>query len=690
MNAAFERFLAGDDGLAALLQAQPGYLPPAHMDTWFAQAAQQAERARNSAAQDAAEREPFASMDAAVVASATQSDRNQAAPPAAGVRDAAMQETAQFKRPVSMDAPLAASTAQFDQTQVTPPTEGVRDAAMQETAQSEPPASMDARFFAAAVQADRPHTATPTDDSRDTTAQQFEPPSSMAAVFAAAAAQADLSQAARRAAIQERLGAGEDAAQALGAPVQDATRAWLQQLPSATGSNSTDGDARYRHDGAEAAASADDSQPAAQVANTEVSGPAAGDSTRSAGQATATAERTTNATTLDAAAAADALHAATPAVRRARRQRWMPALALAASVTLAVGVGLHWQATAPLPAPPVEAARVAVQEPADQLNESQSAPVAASPAGSDSASAFEDGLVAERSPAPPPLASMPPPVSAKPSAAFAAPPSPAPSASPAPPAPPAPMAALPEPMVAAPAPPMPAAPMAAIANADVDATQPLSAERESVATTNRSAQQTTHERPNAAAPPSAHVPGAPLPAIDTRQRSLAEAGKSPPSIQADSATPAAQPSGLLSRTPPKTAPLKAPAAQQRQADDAAAMPDEATAAPAAASQPISTSRLATSDSAQQRAASAAAAQLLPLSSAPGDWIDRHLHAGHRAPTRLRLEAATPDAPEVRRWVDQLRTACRDRGWSTQIEIAPNAQLPADRLRIEVQAALSTD
>ncbi|WP_230436518.1 hypothetical protein [Xanthomonas melonis] len=593
MNAAFERFLAGDDGLAALLQAQPGYLPPARMDAWFAQAAQQAERARNTATQDAAQREPLASMDAQVAALAAQSDQTQAAPPAEGARDAALQETA-----------------------------------------------------------------------------QFEPPSSMAAVFAAAAAQADLSQAARRAAIQGRLRAGEDAAQALGAPVQDATRAWLQRLPPSAGSDSTDGDARYRHGGAEAAASADDSQPAAHAASVQVSGPAAGDSTHSVAQAMATAEVTTNATTPDAVAAADALHAAKPAVRRARRQRWMPALALAASVTLAVGVGLHWQATAPLTEPPMEAARIAVHEPADQTNEPQAAPVAASPAGSGSASAFEDGLVAERSPVPPPLASMPPPVSAKPSAAFAAPPSPAPSAPPAPPAPPAPVAALPEPMAAAPAPPLPAAPMAAIANG--------------------SAQQTTQDRPNAAAPASAHLPGAPLPAIDTQQRSLAEAGKSPPSIQADSATPAAQSSGLLPRIPPKTALLTAPAAQRRPADHTAAMLGEATAAPAAASQPISASRLATSDTPQQRAASAAAAQVLPLSSTPADWIDRHLRAGHRAPARLRLQAATPDAPDVRRWADQLRTACRDRGWSTQIEIASYAQLPDDRLRIEVQVAPSTD
>ncbi|WP_349655781.1 hypothetical protein [Xanthomonas sp. 10-10] len=227
--------------------------------------------------------------------------------------------------------------------------------------------------------------------------------------------------------------------------------------------------------------------------------------------------------------------------------------------------------------------------------------------------------------------------------------------------------------------------MAAIADTDVDATQPLSAERESVAIANGSAQQTTQERPNAVAPPSAHVPGIPVPAIDTQQRSLAEAGKSTPSIQAGSATPATQPSGLLSRTPPKTAPLKAPAAQRRQADNTAAMSGEA-----AAPNPISASRLATSDTARQRAASAAAMQLLPLSSTPGEWIDRHLRAGQRAPIRLRLEAATPDAPDVRRWVDQLRTACRDRGWSTQIEIAPNAQLPDDRLRIEVQVALSAD
>ncbi|PPU66763.1 hypothetical protein XcodCFBP4690_01075 [Xanthomonas codiaei] len=646
MSAAFERFLAGDDGLAALLQAQPGYLPPARMDAWFAQAAQQAERARNTSAQDAA----------------------------------------QFEPPVSMGAPIAASAAQSDQTQATPPAEGARDAAAQQVGQFEPPASMDTPFVASAVQADRPHTATPADSSRNTTAQPFEPPASMAAVFAAAAAQADLAQAARRAAVQARLGAGEDATQALGAPVQDATRAWLQQLqPPATGTESTDGDARYRHDGAEAAASADDSQPAAQDANAEVSSPAAGDRAQSAAQAVGTSQVTTKAVTHGATAAADTLHAATPAVRRARRQRWMPTLALAASVILAVGVGLHWQANAPVPVPAMEAARVAVQEPADQINEPQAGSVAASPAESDSASAFESGLVAERSPMPPPLASMPRPASAPPSDRFAAPPSPAPSASPAPPAPPAPAAALPEPMVAAPAPSMPAAPMAAITDPDLGAARPLSAERESVAIANGSAQQTTQERPNAAAPPSAHVPGAPLPAIDTQQRSLAEAGKSTPPIQADNDAPATQPSGLPSRTAPKTAPLKAPAAQRRQADDTAAIPGEATA-----SQPISASRLATSDTAQQRAASAAAVQLLPLSSTPGEWIDRHLRAGQRAPTRLRLEAATPGAPDVRRWVDQLRTACRNRGWSTQIEIASNAQLPDDRLRIEVQVASNTD
>lgn len=87
MSQSFDRFVAGSDGLAALLRALPAHTPPASMQAWFAQAARNAdaERAAVHPPQDTLQFEAPATMAAMFAAAAAQAEQAQA------VRRAAVQ-----------------------------------------------------------------------------------------------------------------------------------------------------------------------------------------------------------------------------------------------------------------------------------------------------------------------------------------------------------------------------------------------------------------------------------------------------------------------------------------------------------------------------------------------------------------------------------------------------------------------
>ncbi|WP_146096644.1 hypothetical protein [Xanthomonas arboricola] len=86
-----------------------------------------------------------------------------------------------------------------------------------------------------------------------------------------------------------------------------------------------------------------------------------------------------------------------------------------------------------------------------------------------------------------------------------------------------------------------------------------------------------------------------------------------------------------------------------------------------------------------RAKSDPVRRIAPITRAmsPADWLARHVAADDHAPARIRILAATPDAPEVQDWATRLRARLRQRGWSsTQVEVLQDAGLEADQLRVE--------
>ncbi|WP_349779881.1 hypothetical protein [Xanthomonas sp. WHRI 7065] len=86
-----------------------------------------------------------------------------------------------------------------------------------------------------------------------------------------------------------------------------------------------------------------------------------------------------------------------------------------------------------------------------------------------------------------------------------------------------------------------------------------------------------------------------------------------------------------------------------------------------------------------RAKSAPVRRIAPITRAmsPADWLARHVAADDHAPARIRILAATPDAPEVQDWATRLRARLRQRGWSsTQVEVLQDVGLEADQLRVE--------
>lgn len=550
---------------------------------------------------------------------------------------------------------------------------------------------MQAWFAQAAAQADSTrNTAAPgsaqtsSTDAADTL--QFEPPATMGAIFAAAAAQAEQAQAAQRAAIHARLADGDDAAQALGAPIRDSTRAWLQQqLPVASTATHAATPALRENDGADVSVG-DGTAPveATQTASRSSSRVAPGDTSPGPVLVAATSPITSHvAQTGDAAQATDATRAHPPVARRARRQRWMPALALAASVTLAVGVGLQWQATAP-PTTSMEAAPAAAvpadQAQADAEKLTRSAPDNQAPLpqipqpepAPASASTDFDSSVEER---------MRQPASAPPPPAFAPPSMPAPAQPmeslvvvPAPPAPaaapsePAPIAAAPAADLALPALAAPVAPSVSASVAEIPS--PSANRNAAVPDTAIAAQARVRNKPKPAAAPAF---AAATPANDMQPFGQLDTGNPAHSTPAAAVVSRAPQDTQLSRALIKRAPLQKDAAAQQRVQ-------EHTAAQSPG--PASTESATPNSTADGSSRSAKPVHLLALTTSPDTWLDHSLPAGQRGPVQLHIWTADPEANAFRQWLDQLRKAYSKRNVSAQLDIARDPRLPTDRVRVE--------
>ncbi|WP_407370194.1 hypothetical protein ABFU49_15810 [Xanthomonas campestris pv. campestris] len=618
MSALFEQFLAGEDGISALLRALPAYAPPAGMDAWFVQAASVAHAATTAGA---AAEAPQAQAGAAPV-----------------IR--------------------AAGAQTFD----------------------------------------------------------FEPPASLQAAFSAAAAQADQAQASQRQAVQTQLAHGVDAVQAVGAPLSAQARAWIdaqqhvelaERHTAFARSVSSRGDApsdSEPYTGAAAPAAINDLAEAASARRFEINSNnktdsdsdsdnhrlgkhvhahAAQDSSAPVPQPASerdTREVAAAATTqAPQPAMADTHVPAMPALRSTRRRRWMPTLAFAASITLAVGVGLQWQAHQPVPdaamdvapAPPSDARQATTDSGQPPLPMAQmidapaassmavQAPIDAPASSSASAPAFAQAA--------PPSTAEAPAVTAKSPPAPAPPLAPAvarPAAAPAPPAPSefavAAAPSLPEPMAegnaAAEAAPTAAPPAAA----------PIAASRAD-ASADASLAQTTPMRP-AAMPRTTAAAEAEVEASS----SVMDRSKSPSSVSpADMASvPAATVVGEFS-APARRAPL---------IHNDARRDSQSAPLPTAES-------LAMQVHAKPSPAPRPAGEVVALSVPPADWLAQH--ATSHAPPRIRLWAAAPDAPAVQRWAAGLRKQIQQRGWTTRVDVLQDTQLAADQLdqlRVDVSSS----
>ncbi|WP_355604542.1 hypothetical protein RZV17_14730 [Xanthomonas cannabis] len=549
-----------------------------------------------------------------------------------------------------------------------------------------PPASMQAWFAQAARHADRARSAagSGSGSAQDPGTLQFEPPASMNAVFAAAAAQAEQAQAAQRAAIQARMSDGEDAAQALGAPLHDTTRAWLQQhtpspptaaMPVAPVLQGSVGDQTPAGDGTATAG-------VQQAANRASSDSSPRTASLAPPQAAATPSFTSPAAAPGGAAPPHAaLHGHAPG--RARRQRWMPAVALAASVTLVVGVGLRWQATAPQQAPAdayepapasaqVEAATGATATAADGKQPATGQRLPAPP---------DQGGAVERMPQPVPSPMAAPPPMPAPAAVAESPPMPAPAsraapigiARPSPAAAPAPIAPPPAAALAPPALPAPPAPIASTTveqrqSSSTDGIAPASMADGTLASprtaTPQAAPMPVGTRSNAAA------------AIDVQRSQALDTNTLVSSAQHGATTPQAlQDARRLSLPAHERSPVPKAAAQPGAPNDAKASAAAKPAAPAGAS-----TTAATESSVSTPGTSI---QLVALSAPPDAWVDQYLHTHPGAPARLRIWAGEPEATAFRQWLDRLRAAARQHDWSTPVDVIREPRLPPDRVRIEV-------
>ncbi|WP_252374722.1 hypothetical protein [Xanthomonas sp. MLO165] len=522
-----------------------------------------------------------------------------------------------------------------------------------------PPASMQAWFAQAARNADAERAAVhPPQDTL-----QFEAPATMAAMFAAAAAQAEQAQAVRRAAVQARLAQGQPIDQAGTTNLGESARAWIAAQP-------LHADTAELRPTADVAAAAAASLATAVPASAEEAAVASGIASRalpgpdSASTSTSHASAQAQAAAAAATASLNPAPAGNPAARRrsSRRPRWMPTLAFAASITLVVGIGLQWQASQPTAeAPPAAAVGTSVVEPST-VHQARRAPEQLDPGA-------EHALVLPAMPAPADADVSE--TAARPSAAAPSPP-PAPSPLPSPALPPEPVSA------AAPVAPAPSFDSALAADptpgtdlqsadaqppaAPAPAPAPIVALPEDASVTGSLVASARPSAPAALAP----IPPSPAPASLPAPPPLTEQAQIV--ISATDGT-------LQSRAPGagQPAPLRVLHAPLAQTDAARATPP--TSQPA-----FSTTAV---DAGMSRAKSAPV-RVAPIKRAmpPADWLARHAAADDPAPARIRILAATPDAPEVQDWASRLRERLRQRGWSTQVEVLQDAGLEADQLRVE--------
>uniref|UniRef100_UPI003F7DA8D9 hypothetical protein n=1 Tax=Xanthomonas sp. 0924 TaxID=2835534 RepID=UPI003F7DA8D9 len=522
-----------------------------------------------------------------------------------------------------------------------------------------PPASMQAWFAQAARNADAERAAVhPPQDTL-----QFEAPATMAAMFAAAAAQAEQAQAVRRAAVQARLAQGQPIDQAGTTNLSESARAWIAAQPPHA-------DMAELRPTADVAAASAASLATAAPASAEEAAVASGVASRAlpAPDLASTSASTSHASQAQAAAAATASSnpapAGNPAARRrsSRRPRWMPTLAFAASITLVVGIGLQWQASQPTEeAPAAAAVGTAVVEPST-VRPARRAPEQLDPGA-------EHALVLPAVPAP--ADAEVPETAARPSAAAPSPPRapsalPSPAFAPEPASAPAPVAPAPSFDSALAAEPTPGTDLqsadAQPSAAPAPAPAPIAALPEDASVTGSLAASARRSAPAALAP----IPLPPAPASLPTQMPVTEQART--FISATDGT-------LQSRAPGagQPAPLRVLHAPLAQTDAARATPP--TSQPA-----FSTTAV---DAGMSRAKSAPV-RIAPIKRAmpPADWLARHAAADDHAPARIRILAATPDAPEVQDWASRLRARLRQRGWSTQVEVLQDAGLEADQLRVE--------
>ncbi|CAD0319854.1 hypothetical protein CFBP7900_12900 [Xanthomonas hortorum pv. carotae] len=591
MSSAFDRFLAGSDGLAALLRALPSHAPPASMDAWFAQAARTADAERNAA---------------------------------------------------------------------TPAQDGL----------------------------------------------QFEAPSTMAAVFAAAAAQAEQAQAAQRAAVQARLAQGERADQALGTALSASARAWIEQQaridkaamrPSVDVPSAADVSiaaevllAKDTSMAADLSLAKDASIAADMSASSNEAVDTSGAASRSPSTSASAAQAQAQASTLPALESSTTSNQTSHAAasrRSSRRPRWVPTLAFAASITLAVGIGLQWQASQPtLELPTATTPDTALAEPqktqqatrdapqVDRTADSTSdLPALPAPAYAEAPNAAAPSIAAlpSRSPLPP----LPP---AQPS----------PSPSPAPALAPEPVSASPLTPAAAPAPAAVPAPAAAPPRAAMIAAEPAPSV---------DAQSIDAQAPAASPPPPAPIAASPADAFVSGSLA-ATADRSTPApapIAPDAASaPASPPSqtSLVERTQTNASVAETPLISRAAPVAGQAAPLRVRNAPtlhldayrdaSPSSKPAASAAAPDATVYQAKGSMARKPGLLKLSTSPRDWLARYALSADRVPAQIRLRAATADAPEVQSWATQLRDQLKQRGWSTQVDIVQDTHLAADQLRLE--------
>ncbi|WP_155767034.1 hypothetical protein [Xanthomonas hortorum] len=423
---------------------------------------------------------------------------------------------------------------------------------------------------------------------------------------------------------------------------------------------------------ADLSASSNEAADTSGAASRSSSAPEIASSSASASASAAHAQAQAQASTLPALESSTTSTQTSHAVasrRSSRRPRWMPTLAFAASITLAVGIGLQWQASQPtLELPTATTPDTALAEPqktqqatrdahqvdrtADSTSDMPALPAPAY-AEAPNAAAPPTAALPSRSPSPP----LPP---AQPSPAPALTPEPvsAPSFTPAAaPALAAVIVAEPAPGVdaqsidaqAPAAPPPPAPIVASPADAFVSGSLAATADRSTPA-------------PAPIAPNAASAPASPPAQTSLVERQTdAHAAETP----------------LISRAAPvagQAAPLRVRNAPTLHLDAYRdASPSSKPAASAAA--PDATVYQAKGSMARKPGP-------LPLSTSPRDWLARYALSADRVPAQIRLRAATADAPEVQSWATQLRDQLKQRSWSTQVDIVQDTHLAADQLRLE--------